>query len=366
MKKLVLLMVLLTLLLTACGTPEPLATPQATASLLPQPTITLTLSPTPLQPTATATPVLIDGTLNIKVNVRTGPGTGYDSLGQLESGTKVQVAARDTQGTWFLILFPAAPQGRGWVASQYVTVAADSEIPLDATPTPSGPTGSVVQRLNVRGGPGTAFDSLGMLEPGVVVTLTGKNATASWFQLDFPAGPGGRGWVTSQYIQTDDTADLPVLDDSGNPVTPAAAGTASGPLILPTPTVGPAYPDSDSSVNPAVRISFSSTGTHRFTYSSQVSAPEGDGQDWVEFTPYTTSGTIAHLNFSLACAGNGTLVTELWQGGTPLSNWSALACGDVDRSFLLKPGLVYQVRLAPAPADGLRLVDYTLTVENSP
>jgi uncharacterized protein YraI len=370
MKRLVILMALVTFLAAACGTPEPVATAPTialtTASLPALPTGTPTLSPAPLQPTATATPIFIEGTLTIKVNVRSGPGTGYSSLGQMEAGGKVQITARDSQGTWFLILFPAASQGNGWVAAQYVTVAPGSQIPLDATPTPSGPTGRLLQRLNVRGGPGTTFDSLGMLEPGVVVSLTGKNTTASWFQVDYPAGPGGRGWVTSQYIQTDATADLPVLDDYGNLVTPVAGGTPSGPFVSPTPTVGPAYPDGDSSASPAIRITFSSTGTHQFIYSSQVSAPEGDVEDWVEFTPYATTGTIARLNFSLACAGNGTLAVELWQAGARLSGWGALACGDAEKPILLSAGEAYEVRLSPAPGDDLRLVAYTLTVQDNP
>ncbi len=374
MKKLAFLLTMLALLAAACGTPEPVAAPSASVSPSALPTETPTLPATPLPPTTstslsaglTATPVLIDGTLTIKVNVRSGPGTGYDSLGQLEAGVKVQITARDSQGAWYQILYPAAPQGRGWVAAQYVTVAAGSEVPADATPTPAGPSGRVVQRLNVRSGPGTTFDTLGLLEPGVVVSLTGKNTTASWFQIDYPAGPGGRGWVTSQYVQTDAAADLPVLDDYGSVVTPGAAGTPSGPVLAPTPTVGPAYADGDSSVSPAIRVTFSGAGTRQFVYSSQVSAPEGDAEDWVEFTPYAASGTNARLMFSLACTGNGTLTVELWQGGALLSGWGALACGETGKSILLPAGQVYQVRLAPAAGDGMRLVAYTLTVQNNP
>lgn len=375
MKKLAFLLSMLALLAAACGTPEPVATPSATASPSALPTQTPTLPVTPLphagtgtitQPTLTATPIPIDGILTIKVNVRSGPATGYDSLGQLEAGEKIQITARDSQGAWYLILYPAAPQGRGWVAAQYVTVAPGADVPVNATPTPAGPTGSVIQRLNVRSGPGTTFDTLGLLEPGVAVSLTGKNTTASWFQIDYPAGPGGRGWVTSQYVQTDAAAHLPVLDDFGIVITPGTAGTPSGPVLPPTPTVGPAYADGDSSVSPAIRVTFSGAGTHQFVYSSQVSKPEGDAEDWVEFTPYTAGGTNARLNISLACTGNDTLTVELWQGGTLLSGWGALACGETEKSILLPAGQVYQMRLTPATGDGLRLVAYTLAVQNNP
>jgi uncharacterized protein YraI len=366
MKKLTFLLMMFALLLAACGTPEPLATSSAAPSPSTLPTETPTLTATPLQPTPTAAPLLFSGTLTIKVNVRSGPGIGFDSLGQLEAGEKVQITVRDSSGAWYQILYPAAPQGRGWVTAQYVTVAAGTVIPLDATPTPAGPVGRVIQRLNVRSGPGTSFDTLGLLEPGVVVSLTGKNATASWFQVVYPAGPGGHGWVTAQYVQTDSSADLPVLDDYGNTVTPASAGTSSGPVLSPTPTVGPAYADGDSSASPAIRVTFSAAGTRQFVYSGQVSAPEGDAEDWVEFTPYTLSGTNAQLTFSLACTGNTTLAVELLQGGTLLSGWGSLACGEMGKSILLPAGQVYQMRLAPAAGDGLRLVAYTLTVQNNP
>jgi uncharacterized protein YgiM (DUF1202 family) len=330
MKKLIILMALLSVLTAACGTPQPVATATATVSPPARPSETARLPSIPLQPTSTVTPILITGTLTIKVNIRSGPGTSFSSLGQLEAGEIVQIIARDSQGTWYLILYPAAAQGRGWVAAQYITVA--------ATPTPAGPIGRVLQRLNVRSGPGTTFDSLGVIEAAGVVTLSGKNATASWYQIDYSAGPGGRGWVTSQYIQTDATADLPVLDDFGKVVTPGTPGVPSSQDDPATPTIGPAYPDGDSTSNPAIRVTFSGTGTHQFIYSSQVSAPQGDAEDWVEFTPYSASGIKASLETSLACTGNGTLVVELWQAGTRLSGWGALACGDVEKPIMLSAG----------------------------
>ena len=366
MKKLALLLTIQILLATACGTPEPVATPSATASPLAVPTQTPTLPVTPLPPTLTATAIPIDGTLTIRVNVRSGPGTGYDSLGQLDAGAIIKITARDSQATWYQILYPAAQQGRGWVAAQYVTVAQGTQIPLDATPTPTGPTGRVIQRLNVRSGPGTTYDTLGLLEPGVAVSLIGKNSTGSWFQIDFPTGPGGRGWITSQYVQTDASADMPVLDDYGIVITSGTAGTPSSPAIPPNPTVGPAYADGDSSISPVIRVTFSSTGTHRFTYSSQVSSPEGDAEDWVEFRPYSASSTNSRLNISLDCTGNGTLSVELWQGGTLLAGWGALACGETGKSILLPAGQVYQIRLSLAAGEGLRQVAYTLTLQNNP
>ena len=152
-------------------------------------------------------------------------------------------------------------------------------------------------------------------EPDSVVYLTGKNATASWFQIDYPDGPGGRGWVTAQYVQTQ-AADLPVLDDNGTPAAASTPGPGSLPAT-PSPTVGPAPADGDSSANPAVRAVFLASGTRQFSYTSQVSAPSGDTEDWLEFTPYAVNSPDARLVFSLACSGRGSLTVEISQGGTP-------------------------------------------------
>jgi uncharacterized protein YraI len=366
MKKLGFPLAVLLLFAAACGTSEPPAATLASASLTAFPTETPTPPDTPLPPTLTFTPTPIEGTLTTQVNVRSGPGASYDSLGMLNAGEKVQILNKDSRGEWYQILYPSAPQGRGWVAAQFVQIAAGTEVPLEATPTPAGPTGRVMQRLNVRSGPGTTFDSLGLLEADTTVSLTGKNTTASWFQIDYPAGPEGRGWVTAQYVQADAADDLPVLDDYGTPVTPGAAETPSGLATTLTATVGPAFADEDSRAAPAVRVNFSAAGTHQFIYSSQVSAPEGDAEDWVEFTPYAAGGRDARLLFSLSCSGNGALTVELWQGGFSLSGWGTLECGDLEKLITLSAGRSYQIRLTPVAGEGLRLVDYVLTVQDRP
>jgi uncharacterized protein YraI len=311
--------------------------------------------------------VFFEGTLTIKVNVRGGPGTTYDSLGQLNQGEKVQVLHKDKSGGWYEIVYAAVTEGRGWVAAQYVQLPAGTEIPLDATPTPSGPIGEVIQRLNVRSGPATSYDSLGVLEAHATVSLTGKNSTASWFQIAYTAGPGGKGWVTAQYVQTQAAAELPVLDEFG---TPAAVATANGgpssPVFTPTPTLGPAFTDGDSRTSPSVQVVFSAIGTHRIDWTSQVSAPEGDPEDWVEFTPFASSGTQANIVLSLVCQGNGSLQVELWQGESLVNGWGSLTCNGKDTNVGLAAGYAYVLRLAPMEGEGLRLINYTLTVVNEP
>jgi len=240
------------------------------------------------------------------------------------------------------------------------------------TPLPPLPTatvtpvaGTATAQINVRSGPGTNYAVLGMIQPDTVLVLTGKNEAATWLQIEYAAGAGGKGWVTAAYVQTNDTASLTVLNASGAPVTPGAAGPTSVP-VTPPPTLGPASADDDSSAAPAIQVVFSPAGIRQFSYTSEVSSPQGDAEDWITFTPYASLvDSPARVLFSLICDGNGSLEVELWQDGAPLADWGGLACGDRDIPLDLAAGTLYQLRLRAASGAGLRYVHYTLTVRNS-
>lgn len=362
--------VLIFALLAAACSPAPmteasptltLASPTPAPSQTPLPTAT----PIPSSPTATFTP--IEGRVIAQINVRSGPNVNYSSLGILESGQKIQILGRDQSGDWYVIAYPSGPQGRGWVTATYVQASNTTSLPLvEIQDSDADVTGKATQQLNVRSGPGTDYNVLGMIQPGTVMLLTGKNENATWLQIEYAGGPGGRGWVTAAYVQVNDTASLPALNASGTPVTPSASGPTSVP-VTPTPTLGPASADKDSSAAPAIQVTFSPAGTRQFSYSSDLSSPQGDAEDWVEFTPYASlAGSPARVLLSLACNGNGKLTVELWQDGAALKDWSGLVCGDRDVLLELAAGQAYQFRLRANSGDGLRYVHYTLTVGNAP
>ncbi len=355
------------LVATACATATP--TPAPTASPLPTAGATETPSRTPLPPTPTNTPAPVEGTTRAQVYVRSGPGTGYASLGLIDPGKTVQVVSQSADGKWYAILYPAEPAGQGWVATAYVQVEDPAGVPsatVQVTTTPAGPTGVVIQKLNVRSGPGTSYDSLGVLPAQSSVVLTGKNANGTWLQIEYPSAAGGHGWVTAGYVQVNDTSGLPVLDEFGKPV-PTGGGTGTpGPFLSPTPTVGPAPEDGDSPGQPAARVIFSPSGTRQFSYTGQVSAPQGDSQDWIGFTPYAVPAASARLTASLACRGNGSLQVELLQGAAPLAGWGTLQCGDTGRPVTVPAGGTYTFHLSAVAGSGQTLVAYTLTVRDEP
>lgn len=55
----------------------------------------------------------------VRLNVRGGPGTSFDVIGTVTSGTQVTLIARDDRGTWWLVCC-AANGEQGWVSAQFL------------------------------------------------------------------------------------------------------------------------------------------------------------------------------------------------------------------------------------------------------
>jgi N-acetylmuramoyl-L-alanine amidase len=54
-------------------------------------------------------------------------------------------------------------------------------------------------RLNVRQGPGTDYSVIGDLKSGDDVTVTGRNAAGSWYQVSLPSETTG--WVSAGLVK---------------------------------------------------------------------------------------------------------------------------------------------------------------------
>lgn len=156
------------------------------------------------------------------VNVRSGPGTQYDIYGVLPAGSTATVRAVCTDFTWWAIEVPV-PDGYGWVSGDYVRTSFTETVPLvdcpeDSSPVPTAPpdqpavTATAV--VNVRSGPGTTYNSYGMLQPGQSATATGKTTNPEgelWYQIFLPTAPGGIGWVSGEFVEVSGAELLPEL-----------------------------------------------------------------------------------------------------------------------------------------------------------
>jgi uncharacterized protein YraI len=141
------------------------------------------------------------------INVRSGPGTNFDVVAQLNTGDSVPVIGRSDDGNnWLLIQVGDQP---GWVAFFTVTVIGDpnqlSIIEAASADLPSVTVTaeqnrfaesdyfvSTYRRVNVRSGPGTGFDVIGVLVPGDTADILGSTENDEWLQINLD---GEEGWV---------------------------------------------------------------------------------------------------------------------------------------------------------------------------
>lgn len=198
----------------------------------PTPTEPEPTEPEPTEPEPTEPPKTekVTGTVkaNGGLNIRSGPGTGYKSVGTLENGAKVTILEQKSVGSmvWGKI-------SKGWISMSYVVLDKPEEPvqpePTDPTePEPSEPaptepaptepepteppkaeepgnetdsvTGYVkaIGGLNIRGGAGTTYPIVGAYNNGDKVTITEKKTVGSvtWGKTD-------KGWISLNYFTTE-------------------------------------------------------------------------------------------------------------------------------------------------------------------
>lgn len=118
-----------------------------------------------------------------QLNVRSGPGTGYNGVGSLNAGARVNILQRITIGntTW-------GCTDKGWISLDYVYI--------DGTQGKNSGTGTVAgDNLNIRSGPGTNYNSVGSLDKGDTVKILEqiKVGDMTWGCID-------KGWISMSYV----------------------------------------------------------------------------------------------------------------------------------------------------------------------
>lgn len=143
--------------------------------------------------TVNSTAVVTDGPLNI----RTGPGTGYDKAGLLLRGDKVTVL--EILDGWYKV---SAKGSEGYVSARFIApdtsgssgtqnqtqTQPQTQVKTQNALVLSGP-------LNVRSGPGTSYTRVGSLKVGTTVTVIGKSG--QWYQIKYA---NLTGYVHSDYV----------------------------------------------------------------------------------------------------------------------------------------------------------------------
>jgi len=366
-KSISLTLLCITLLLAGCSfqtNREVLTTPTLpviTSTL--HPTLTPRPSETPLPSTPVSQPTVtpVDGITSTQINVRAEPSTASNVLGIIPPNTKVEIVGKDPGENWWQILYPQSANGSGWVTAQYITTVTKPEVPTiggDGTDPNNGMVAVIQQKINIRSGPGTGFNSIGTLNPQDAVNLTGKDANGTWLQIEFPAGAGpeGRGWITAAFVQANGVENLPIVTEAGVVV---GTGTPTNIPETPIPTIVPAWEDNDSPANPIMNVTFDPTGTQVSIYNGDVSAPEGDEQDWVQFTPYSQTVLL-----EISCKGSD-LDIEILQDGPAVQQMEAIYCGS-KLIVHVEPNQPIKIRFTAHSDGSLNYTSYTLHLKTIP
>ena len=167
------------------------------------------------------------------VNLRDGPGTNYVSMARMGLGQELTLIER-FEG-WFLVEYG---QIYGWVTSEFLNIVPGvvERIPVaQAIPDPNPPlVGTVTENaVNLRKGPGSAYDRLGSIDAGLGVSLLARHK--DWFQVQLTNGT--KAWVFSDLLKVSPMAvrrvpvtnDIPALPTRSRAISGAAANIpASG------------------------------------------------------------------------------------------------------------------------------------------
>ena len=257
------------------ATPEVTPTEEITATPTTEaaPAVTATEAATPtLAVTATVQapsglPV-VETTATTTANLRAGPATTFDLVGQVGPGATIAVVGISEDGQWYLL------DGGAWLAT---FLAADTQIPnlpvatqelvdqasgttpvvaatpavtatavvtsavtpaATATPVPAATTAvtpttvvtpTTTTDANLRAGPGTEFPIIGGTINGQAINIVGRNADGTWFRLD------NTGWIFGELVANPPALDtVPVVNADGTP--------AEAPAAAPAPATGGGCP----------------------------------------------------------------------------------------------------------------------------
>jgi uncharacterized protein YraI len=212
---------------------------------------------------------VVETTATTTANLRAGPATTFDLVGQVGPGATVAVVGISEDGQWYLL------DGGTWLAT---FLAADTQIPnlpiatqelvdqasgttpviaatpvltattaltpaitpeATATPVPAATTAvtpTTTTDANLRAGPGTEFPIIGGTITGQAINIVGRNADGTWFRLD------NTGWIFGELVANPPALDtVPVVNADGTPVdAPAATPAPATGGGLPLPTATPA------------------------------------------------------------------------------------------------------------------------------
>jgi cell wall-associated NlpC family hydrolase len=161
------------------------------------------------------------------VNLRDGPGTNYVSMVRMGQGQDLTLVEQ-YQG-WFLVEYGTS---YGWVTADFLNIVPGviERVPVaDSIPNPNPPlVGSVLENaVNIRKGPGSAYERVGSLNADTQVSLLARHK--DWYRIELANGT--KAWIFSDLLRISPMAVRRVPVTNNIPALPARttiARAASG------------------------------------------------------------------------------------------------------------------------------------------
>jgi uncharacterized protein YraI len=191
--------------------------------------------------------------------VRTGPAVNFPAYGIAQAGASGRVIGKSEDGLWWVVrLNPInIGAGYGWIEGAYTQASNVDNIQTNQNPTgyqteppppppPAGvPVAIAVDYVNVRSGPGTNYLVLVVAPPNASAEVTGKSSDGLWWQVKIATtyAADGLGWVSADWVYTQDTSAVPVVTAPPAPPTPPPSEatpppTAEAATAVPPPATG--------------------------------------------------------------------------------------------------------------------------------
>jgi uncharacterized protein YgiM (DUF1202 family) len=192
--------------------------------------------------------------------VRTGPAINYPAYGIAQAGATGRVIGKSEDGLWWVVRLDPEKVGAGygWIEGAYTQASNVENVQTIANPTgyqtapppppptgTSGPTATAIDYVNVRSGPGTNYDILVVAPPNSTGVVTGKSSDGLWWQVKISTtySPDGLGWVSADWVITQNTSSVPVVAAPPAPPTPPPSEatpppTSEAPTAVPPPATG--------------------------------------------------------------------------------------------------------------------------------
>ncbi|MDD4752629.1 MAG: SH3 domain-containing protein, partial [Desulfitobacteriaceae bacterium] len=171
-----------------------------------------------------ACPVLAETTVQVKteiLNVRSGPDTSFDRIGQVKMGERYIVCGKENG--WLKIELSGGKAG--WISDNYVDKLPEEQSAPQKEEKPAGEIIVTGDQVNVRSGPDTSFSKISSLEKGTRLPLLLHEK--GWYQVKLASG--NTGWVADWLAEPAPGKETPtdLEPSSSEPLTSTVIATAS-------------------------------------------------------------------------------------------------------------------------------------------